>query len=320
MKRSVSDSHLRLLRIFRTVVESGSFTAAAAQLNISDSTISSHMQDLETSLGVRLCERGRSGFRLTKNGRIIYDETLRLMQLLGTFQARVGSLTGSMTGSLEVGVADNMATHDESPFHEAVDRFVARKNNRVVLNLRSLNPREMEHGIMTGELHLAVGPKHQNVGGLRYEFLFNEPNHFYCGREHPFFALPDDSITRAQLSHAAIIGRGYISKFDYAFFGNVQHQANVYSMDAGIMLIRSGRFLGFLPDHCARPWIAKGEMRAIQPKELRFDARFHVITRKSVDLELSATSFIQDLRHAHQASSQSARAATSTSQPRARAR
>ena len=64
----LSDLDLRLLRIFVAVVESGGFSLASARLNVAESTISSHMADLEKRLGMRLCERGRSGFRLTDDG------------------------------------------------------------------------------------------------------------------------------------------------------------------------------------------------------------------------------------------------------------
>ena len=48
----VSDVDLRLLRVFRNVVDSGGFAAAELQLNIGRSTISRHIKDLEARLGV----------------------------------------------------------------------------------------------------------------------------------------------------------------------------------------------------------------------------------------------------------------------------
>jgi len=48
---------LRLLRTFRSVVEHGSFTAAAGALGYTQSAVSQHIATLEASLGVRLVER-----------------------------------------------------------------------------------------------------------------------------------------------------------------------------------------------------------------------------------------------------------------------
>ena len=65
---NVTDSDLRLLRVFRAVVACGGFAAAELELNINRSTISRHIKDLETRLGVTLCRRGRGGFALTPEG------------------------------------------------------------------------------------------------------------------------------------------------------------------------------------------------------------------------------------------------------------
>ena len=68
MLTSVSNADLHLLRVFLSVVESGGFSKAQIALNVSQSTISTQMIDLETRLGMRLCRRGRSGFALQKKG------------------------------------------------------------------------------------------------------------------------------------------------------------------------------------------------------------------------------------------------------------
>ena len=55
----LADVDIRLLRIFRVVAEAGGVSAAELELNIGRSTISRHLKDLETRLGVTLCRRGR---------------------------------------------------------------------------------------------------------------------------------------------------------------------------------------------------------------------------------------------------------------------
>ena len=72
----LSDMDLRLLQIFKAVVECGGFSSAALALNIGVSTISRHIKDLETRLGLVLCQRGRSGFALTAEGQSVqYAQT-----------------------------------------------------------------------------------------------------------------------------------------------------------------------------------------------------------------------------------------------------
>jgi DNA-binding transcriptional LysR family regulator len=68
-----AEKDLRLLKVFMTVVDSGGYTAAQAELNVGTSTISNHMTELEQRLGARLCQRGRIGFQLTDKGEFVYQ-------------------------------------------------------------------------------------------------------------------------------------------------------------------------------------------------------------------------------------------------------
>src|ERR1700680_543661 len=75
----VQDTDLKLLRIFETIVRCGGFAAAQPILNIGASSISEYMSQLETRLGLRLCERGRAGFRLTEEGAELHAAAQRLL-------------------------------------------------------------------------------------------------------------------------------------------------------------------------------------------------------------------------------------------------
>ena len=81
---------VRLLRIYVTIVEAGGFAAAQGELNLSLSTISNHISALEGRLGLTLCQRGRSGFRLTEEGRAVYEEAKRLFGSIDQFDIRFG--------------------------------------------------------------------------------------------------------------------------------------------------------------------------------------------------------------------------------------
>ena len=65
---TLGDVDIRLLRIFVVVAECSGIAASELELNIGKSTISKHISDLEHRIGLRICNRGPSGFSLTTEG------------------------------------------------------------------------------------------------------------------------------------------------------------------------------------------------------------------------------------------------------------
>ncbi len=298
MNGSVSDSDIRLLRVFIAVVDCGGFAAACARLNVTESTVSGHMSDLEARLGLRLCDRGRGGFRLTDEGRAVHRYATELLHGVEGFRARVGALKRELSGVLRIALADAIYTHPNCRLSQALQRFFSREHN-VQITLFTLSPREAEQAVLEGRVDLAISPEHQQIAGLTYQLLFSEQNYLYCGSEHPLFPRRDLTISPQEIAAAGCIGRGYHANFDRGLLEGAQLQATVFGIEAAAFLIRSGRFVGFLPDHFARSMEERGEMRAIQPKSLTFKVPFSVITHSGHSKGLVTTTFLADLEHAH---------------------
>jgi LysR family pca operon transcriptional activator len=68
----IQDIDPRKLLYFATVIETGSLTSAAKLLNISQPALSTSMERLEASVGMRLLERHAQGVVTTKQGDILY--------------------------------------------------------------------------------------------------------------------------------------------------------------------------------------------------------------------------------------------------------
>ncbi len=84
-------THFRLLAVFVTVVETGSFAAAARHLNGSRSQISEQVSKLEDVLGVRLLQRSTRHLKLTSEGTDVYDKARQLPTLLSDVESTVNS-------------------------------------------------------------------------------------------------------------------------------------------------------------------------------------------------------------------------------------
>ncbi|MNF47366.1 putative hydrogen peroxide-inducible protein activator [compost metagenome] len=289
------DVDLKLLRVYSTIVKCGGFSAAQATLNVAQSTISEQMGHLETRLGVKLCERGRSGFRLTEQGQAIYEATQRLLGAVEDFCVDADVLKRQVSGTLNLGVIDTTITDPACPLKQTTQRFVQRGHD-VHLQVYIGTPAELEERVLDGRLHLAVGHFPLRVPGMHYSPLYQEHHGFYCGRNHALFG---DQVPKVNLleriAASRVVARGYLQHRDLQALGVDKAAATVDNVEAQAMLILSGAYAGFLPEHYARQWVENGELEHLEPGRLRLLSAFEIITRRGVSPPLILRAFLDEL-------------------------
>jgi LysR family transcriptional regulator, transcriptional activator for bauABCD operon len=161
----VSDMDIRLLRVFQAVAESRGLAAAELQLGISRSTISTHLADLETRLGARLCERGHGGFALTEAGNKVYRATMALMKSLGDFQDELETLHNVVKGRLKVAFLDNFIWNEDLKLPQRLRAFIEIGAN-VSLDFYILPQDEIERRLLEGSLDIALSAIFAPLPGL----------------------------------------------------------------------------------------------------------------------------------------------------------
>ncbi len=80
---------LRRLEIFCEIVEQGGISNATVSTGLSQPVLSNQLIELEKSLGVTLCKRGRSGFDLTSEGHTVYGYANELSNVLSDFAFKI---------------------------------------------------------------------------------------------------------------------------------------------------------------------------------------------------------------------------------------
>lgn len=96
--------HLSDIAVFVRVVERGSFTAAADDLELSKAAVSKYVSRLEAGLGVRLLNRTTRKLTLTEAGETLYRGSSGALAELATAEAGVRELSGQPRGRLRVTV------------------------------------------------------------------------------------------------------------------------------------------------------------------------------------------------------------------------
>jgi DNA-binding transcriptional LysR family regulator len=295
LPQQLGDIHIRLLRIYKSVIESGGFAAAEVDLNISRPAISLAISELEALLNMRLCHRGRSGFSITDEGDQVYQSALQLLGSLETFKAQINAINTELKGELNIGITDTLVTIPQMRITSALSALKDRGPD-VTINIRMIPPNDIETAILEGHLHIGVVPNLRTLAGLEYFTLYDEESLLYCSREHPLFSLDCSHLEDKDFAKFDAVLPAYAQAAEVKQQQKGLKPAATSTVREGIaFLILSGRFLGFLPTHFAKRWVNEGRIRAIQPKKRRFHTEFSAITRKGARPNLILEAFLEEL-------------------------
>jgi DNA-binding transcriptional LysR family regulator len=296
----VSDLDLRLLRIFKAVVECGGMAAAELELNIGTSTVSRHIKELEGRLGLRLCRRGRGGFALTVEGDRVYQEMLQLLGSVAAFRNSIDDIHQRMGGQLEIAIYAQTVTNPDAKIDAAITRFAALAPD-VHLGVHVDSISGIERGLIGGAYQVGIMPTHRSSKALAYNDLFGETMLLYCGRRHPLFDTRNEASKWAAIRKFAFAGLGYHSpNMELSHREKLKRAATGYDQEGILTLILSGRYLGFLPDHYANSFVATGLLRAVNPNRFKYTCRFASVLRRSPEPSRVIKTFVDCLLKAHE--------------------
>lgn len=94
--------HLRAMRYFAKVVETGSFTRTAAEFDVPPSSISRRIADLERELGATLLKRSTRSVQATEIGQIYFRQAQQILQQFEESEETVRSYQRTPMGRLHI--------------------------------------------------------------------------------------------------------------------------------------------------------------------------------------------------------------------------
>lgn len=189
---------LTQLRSFVAVEQMGSFTLAAERLGLGQSTVSQHIQRLETELGRKLLARDTHRVVLTGDGEALLGHARNILSIEGeVHQLFAGN---SLRGSLRLGVSEDFVT---SQLPDVLEEFV-RSHPSVDLELTVALSGTLYEMQDNGELDLVLAKR--RLGDVRGKLVYREPL-VWLARDPerirrlagplPLIAFPAPSVTRA---------------------------------------------------------------------------------------------------------------------------
>lgn len=176
---------LETLKIFCDVVRWSSFSRAAAENGISQSSASQAVQQLEVRLGVKLIDRSKRPLVLTAPGKIYHGGCKELVEQYLELEARVKAdgEEDTVVGTVVVAAIYSVGLHDMSGYVKTFEERYPGTNVR----LEYLHPRRVLERVTSGEAALGIlsYPRKWpdlNVIGWREEpmVLVTHPSHRFA--------------------------------------------------------------------------------------------------------------------------------------------
>ncbi|MFH7352582.1 LysR family transcriptional regulator, partial [Acinetobacter bereziniae] len=281
----VTDFDIKLLKIFKTVCDCHSFTAAESILGISRSAISLHMSDLENRLGIRLCQRGRAGFALTDEGREVLQYIEMLTASIEDFRAKINQMHNQLKGEFNIGIINNLVTMQSAYITKSLAQL-AEENSEVVINISMSTLSDIECRVLDNRLHAGAIPLVSPLSGLDYFHLYQENSFLYCGENHPLFNHTGKINPKDLKQWNTVLPNYAISPEAMKLHQLLNCSATASDREGIAFLILTGKFIGFLPDHYARKWVVDGFMKPIMQNVMHYSTPICLITHKGKNVNI----------------------------------
>ncbi|MFP5456994.1 MAG: LysR family transcriptional regulator [Alphaproteobacteria bacterium] len=254
---------LRQIRAFVAASRSLSFTAAAQQLNVSQSAVSLLIRDLESHLGVRLFERGRQ-LSLTPAGEEFARAADKLAADLDVAVSNLRNSENARRTVVRIGVGHLLAA---TLFPFVVEQF-RKRHPEISIEIHDCLVEQLPRMVLNREVDFAIGSIRPggDASELRFEPLFGDSIHVTtipaaarplmkadrmraAGVPVPWQRLDREPMILVNAGNriwtaisATLAQRGLRL--------TVAHQVGLYS--TGIALARRGQGTLLLPGFCAR--------------------------------------------------------------------
>lgn len=289
------------LRALMAVVELGSFSLAAARLNMSQPALSRRIQKLEALMGGRLLERTTRHVAPSALGQ----------QLLPLLQHALNELDTTIEGMRDLG-GPGAGLVTVCCLQTAVPYFIP----RVLLRFQEMHPRvrvrvldmtaqEAMRSVARGECDLAITtPPGEGDAELLVEKLMDDPFVLACRTDHPL--ARQEAVHWRDLQHHAVIVSARTS-INRALINDALQGAGlrlpwtyeVLHMSTALSLVKAGLGVSVMP----RLAVPEGQDVDLVARPLR-DPVVHrsvaVVMRRSRPLSGPAAQFLSLVREARQ--------------------
>jgi LysR family glycine cleavage system transcriptional activator len=261
-----------MMTAFDAVARTGSFTAAARDINLTQGAISRQVSALENQLGVVLFKRIRKTVQITDAGKIYAQEIHAVLQAIR--KASLNAMTDPLIGTLNLAILPTFGTRWLMPRFAA---FLEEHPDITVNFVSKLSPFDFQ----SENLHAAIHYGSPDWPGTDSTFLMSEEAVPVCSpemlREHPMATTGElEEIPRLHLLTRPDAWENWFESNDLEppkDRGMVFEEISIIAQAAV-----AGLGAALLPKFLIQSELDRGELVVIFDKPLPSDSGYHLIT------------------------------------------
>lgn len=253
---------LRQIRHFIAVAETGSISAAAQAVFISQSTLTGAIQQLEEEIGVSLFNRHAKGMSLTHQGHQFLRQAHLILATVDNAKRSLQQSTDQISGTLTIGVTSLVAGYYLANLLTRFQRAYPNVELRVMEDERPY----IEHLLLNGEIDVGVLilSNLEDRHALQTEVLTHSPHRLWLPARHHL--LERDDISLADVAAEPLIQLN-VDEMDHNAQRIWQHAGlrpqvslRSASTEAVRSLVAAGLGVSIQPDMTYRPWSLEGDI------------------------------------------------------------
>ncbi|CEG28329.1 selenium metabolism-associated LysR family transcriptional regulator [Bacillus sp. B-jedd] len=282
------------LFVFTKVVEHKSFSKAAEDIFLSQSTVSSHIQSLEKMLNVRLFDRVGRDIILTPHGERLYQWALKLLLLKDEALLDLNEGMAEFRGSIRMAASS-------VPGQFIIPKMVKQFREAypaAAFNISQFPSKAVADKVLSGTVDVGLlGAKYENEKLAYFPLLkeklvlvthkditLDEPVSIHAVKKYPLVMRHSDSGTNTMLEHL------------FKKAGILKEQLNIIAYtDSGqslIQFIRQGIGISIMSEIAARDYAEHQMVNMYELAGLHDERFFYLVYNKAKTLPLISKLFV----------------------------
>ena len=283
----------RQLRAFSILARTGSFTATAQELHLSQSAISHAMKALEQEIGCRLLDRMGKTVVLTQAGEQLLVHVEKVLQEMATARVELGRLGKWGSSRLRIG-ASTTACQYVLP---AVLREFKESFPQCAISIEPGDTPEMIEALRAHRIDLAVNLEPRGEEPLEFRPLFTDELVFVTSPLHPWARA--GKVTRDEIprEHYILYGKGsYTFRMVEDYFREdkvvLHSQLDLGNMEAIKELVKLGLGISIMAPWTVRKELSEKSLVALPLGRRKLKRRWGVLHWRGRRLSLAEETFV----------------------------